>query len=139
MAELTNLVARRGVLKAQLTRLKHFVDTIPAEITDEIWAQIRVRQNKLDSLWQSFEKVQIDIDILSEDIEAQTAERTNFETGYFAVAARLQVLTDKSHNNRSSSGNVSVSSPQISDIRLPVIELPRFDGKFNTWVEFRAS
>lgn len=95
MAQLTNLVSRREVLKAQLTRLKHFVDDLPAKITDEIWARICVRQDKLDGLWQSFEKVQIDIDILSNDIE------TNFETNYFAVAARLQVQMERSRRSQS--------------------------------------
>lgn len=103
---------------------------------------------KAELLWSEFDVIQNKIEDL--DIsEVQQAERNEFEDTYHALVTKARKLsTSQSISGSITCNNVfSVSNAlpnvQVEQIamrpavKLPNIELPKFDGSYERWIPFR--
>lgn len=128
-AELKELSRKRGVIKAQLTRLESFIHGF----TNEKLSQIPTRLEKCGDWWNEFENIQFQIETL-DDSEDQLLERDSFENAYFDVVSRLKALL----NLATSSGRAQEVHPRTSntEVKLPVMEIPTFYGSYKEWLEF---
>ncbi|XP_046145702.1 uncharacterized protein LOC123989029 [Osmia bicornis bicornis] len=143
-AQLKPLVAERGIIKASLTRFKRFCKE---SATNSSLASCRKRLESRTELLKEFNAVQKKIELLVIDTELEAAhegERESFENIYFDVIGELEeyikgVETPRGEASRSpvSPAPSSVTDNAQGSIRLPVINLPTFDGKFSEWLEFR--
>jgi len=98
-------------------------------------------------LWEEFDAIQNRIEDI-QDSEAQIIERSHFEDNYFkliATARELQVSERALPNQIPQQAGQFL--PQAEDnsgqallrpsVKLPNIELPKFDGNYEHWIPFR--
>ncbi|XP_050543053.1 uncharacterized protein LOC126906529 [Daktulosphaira vitifoliae] len=139
MAELRNLIMRRGQLKSSLTRFEKFIRELSEG--DEI-DQLKLRRQKIEDIWSEFDQVQSAIEIESEE-ESQAIYRKEFEDVFFkSVAAADSFIQNKETpkvNKRvpqiieADEHNISLSKLPIN---LPPVTLPNFSGDYYEWSTF---
>ncbi|XP_059047967.1 uncharacterized protein LOC131843357, partial [Achroia grisella] len=99
----------------------------------------------MDLLYNDYDKIQGDIELLMEDSAEALADREAFQNQYFSLVSSAREVR-RQHSERRAS--VLVSSVQASDnndatqskhsvVKLPQISLPHFDGSYQHWLEFR--
>ncbi|KAA5634918.1 DUF1759 domain-containing protein, partial [Pseudomonas aeruginosa] len=86
-----------------------------------------------------FNKLQTEIETISEDEEKEYAEREQFETVYFTVTALAHSMLEPTSSSGQTSygGSGTISNEKKDFFRLPDINLPSFDGDLHHWLEFR--
>lgn len=144
MAEkVTILKKRRGSIKSSLTKFKNFLENYnPANGDIEV---LKIRLEKAKTLLDEFEKVHEEIEV-TENVDDE-ASRQLFEESYFEYVATAQSLLNQHCRNQASTSDINNSISQGTDIvsiparfelniKLPVITLPKFDGKFDEWISF---
>ncbi|KAI5640198.1 hypothetical protein NE865_07455 [Phthorimaea operculella] len=136
------LIARRGNVKGRLTIFANHLDSLSdASLTPAKVKELQLRLNKAENLFEQFDEVQSKLELLSENIESVTEERIEFENRYYYLVAEAQTLIDtyeKKEDNFSSAESAStVKHTFRKNIKLPPIQLPKFSGCYDTWLEFR--
>lgn len=141
MAELNQLIRKRGVIKAQLTRFATFI----GEFVDD-FSQLELRLEKCEQSWHEFNSIQGAIEELvpSEQFEIQTRERLDFEDHYFNIVSQAKKLLSQNFNtavafSRTGSDRGSLHTVQnglTNNVKLPRIELPTFSGSYEHWLAF---
>ncbi|XP_046748847.1 uncharacterized protein LOC124412775 [Diprion similis] len=143
MADLAQFKTNRKVIKGQLTRITRAI----TGFTDgDSLAEVEARVQKLRELWDKFDTAQTGIEQFEEP-DPQNDERASFETAYFkAVASAKQLLAPLSASQGSSQSRVSRTQLVQQDgqelvagssIKLPTLNLPKFDGHYAQWLPFR--
>lgn len=144
MTDIKILIKQRSQIKSQVTKFKNHVMAINVnELNDTVFANLECRFVKFDGLWEAFDKVQSDIELLKED--EPESERDHFEKNYFEMQAKAKcILNKKSKDNLNSpSTSSNNNSEQLNEndnncnIRLPVITLPTFKGSYEGWYNFK--
>ena len=132
------LIKRRAVAKASLTRMQIFIEAGDAKVND-----IKVRLDKLPSSLNNFESAQDELECLDET--DYTLDREEFENQYYHVEARFNELLHpvvdlprcQSPIGSVSDQGHSVHSNSNSHTRLPTTALPTFAGDTRSWLHFR--
>lgn len=153
---ITRLNKKRGVIKHKITSFLNYLNNVKVKLGDgekveENLKEISVRLEKFESVWEEYEKIQIDIDCLvtGEEIEEQYAVRSECYDNYIANIIFAKGLIEKYSTKTPSDRGANTSSGPIrsnaesasveSAIKLPIIELPKFNGNFNLWLEFKET
>ncbi|XP_053686410.1 uncharacterized protein LOC128735951 [Sabethes cyaneus] len=105
--------------------------------------QIPIRLEALDRIYTEFQDLQADIEKYddAEKLEEHMEERAVFESRFCSAKGFLLMKRSTDPNqstvlNTSLTANNQPASPSFH-LRLPKIELPRFDGDFSRWLSFR--
>ncbi|XP_055589846.1 uncharacterized protein LOC129742027 [Uranotaenia lowii] len=102
--------------------------------------EVPVRLENLGVLWADFGKTQAELEAADvEDptvIELQLKQRAQFETEYYRVKGFLLSVNKNSASPYSQSSQSSVHFPTSSQIRLPDVKLPVFNGTLENWLNF---
>lgn len=135
-SQVKELRKKRGVIKASLTRMKNFVEEFDPMV-DAI-SLLEFRQEELPRLNQKFDDIQTQLElIVIDDGEKEEEERNKFEFDYFSVRSQIQEIVNAKKNASSSCHNSSFNmSAGNSRARLPVINLPAFNGDIQDWESF---
>ncbi|XP_046392228.1 uncharacterized protein LOC124160418 [Ischnura elegans] len=120
MAEkIKELIIKRRHIKARVTRFKNFVERV--EIPDGIH-QLRLRLEKFKDIWQKFEDVQSEIELLNAGGEGEWEE---FEDAYFdAVSKAEQIIQSPTASKSKEKGH------DVAPVKLPQINLPANSAPF---------
>lgn len=102
---------------------------------------MQTRLDQFSSLFVDFEKVQNEIEDIIDDgnIDQQLQYRKDIENQYYGTLALAQSLVidfaplSTTDNTRSSVATES----ETFNVKLPQINLPKFDGNFLNWLVFR--
>jgi len=90
MGDITVLTARRGQIKAVLTRFQTYIRSAECNIT-----QVVPRRKKLEEAWYNFESVQSEIEDLDHANHTNHSEyREDFENLYFEIIAQAEQMTN---------------------------------------------
>ncbi|XP_045537974.1 uncharacterized protein LOC123721909 [Papilio machaon] len=98
-------------------------------------------QDKGSTVWTGEDKVEIEV--CSDKPEDEYEERSKFEERYYALMAQARNLLCRdgaADDGRSVAGSIckqAGESFQHNFIRLPKIDLPRFHGSYQCWLEYR--
>nr|CAH7742544.1 unnamed protein product [Callosobruchus chinensis] len=152
---LKTLIKKRGSVKFRLTHLKKYLDKIESDgtVLNELeLTQLQLKADRMPRLFDEFAEIQCQIECLSDKVE-QFEERVEFENAHDLSVARIKSLLgnldDSKKSVKSDASNESIVSGQSvrssiqsnnreqPNVRLPVIELPKFDGRSDKWLEFR--
>ncbi|KAF9797239.1 hypothetical protein SFRURICE_006221, partial [Spodoptera frugiperda] len=146
-AKLKELVKKRASCKAKLTLFSNYLNIVfsCSPLSDLQVTELETRLNKMDLVYNDYDKIQGDIELLMEDSTEALGDREAFQNQYFSLVSSAREVR-RQHSKRRAS--VSVSSVQASDIndvtqskhsvvKLPQITLPHFDGSYQHWLEFR--
>ncbi|XP_072392322.1 uncharacterized protein [Diabrotica undecimpunctata] len=136
----------RTSIKSSLTRFSNYFNTIKDLECDEIdLYELQQRLNKAETLLDDFNTAQSTIEAEDKNYDANcdahSREREKFENDYYKIIAATKKLTNSFMNTNKVDNNDSTSSSEssFSNIRLPQLSLPTFDGSFDQWLFFRDS
>ena len=148
-----NLKMQRGILKGKLTRFQTYLDKIKPNFNDpenppsqEVIVELQERFLNSNNLLSEFEEISSNILTEIKD-EPDLQYHAEFEDVFFSAISQAKVLlnqvgTDSCNSNKSISppGSVHSHSSRSSPtpcVRLPTINLPKFNGDIENWLEFR--
>jgi hypothetical protein len=136
------LIKRRAVAKASLTRMQNFIGAGDLKVNE-----IQVKFDELPSIFNKYDTAQDELELLDET--DHSGDRELFETQYYKVKVKFNELlhpvvnrpSSRHSSPRSSLSGHSNTSPRShassSQIKLPVIALPTFEGDICSWLQFR--
>src|SRR5207249_4524486 len=94
---------------------------------------LAVRLEQLPVIWNKFEKQQtaLEEECQEDELKKYTKDRVDFETKYFQTKAlyMTQVTSQPSHNE-------TKPHPTDAPVRLPTLDLPKFNGDYTGWISF---
>lgn len=144
--EIDNLIARRGVLKGQLTR---FWNSIKDFSSDGDTSQLKVKWLKVEECWEQFQSVQLEIENIRSPVDAEEAYRIEFEDLYFLAVAEYEKIMEPSQlfdevTNDSQNRLIGIAtertnsgvSNQGSIVKLAALNVSSFRGHYKSWSTF---
>ncbi|XP_059054462.1 uncharacterized protein LOC131848562 [Achroia grisella] len=140
MAEEKELIKKRGSFKGRLTAFINYLHTLtdePLSLSDA--RELQLRMGKIESLYEQYDQVQLRLECIVDNNEEQFKERSEFESQYFKAIAKAQGLQNvnvETMSNMGSDGGTRASNNHKL-VRLPTIQLPRFSGSYDDYLEFR--
>ena len=137
MADLNKLRFSRGLLKSKITRLHTYLTGIDLNnLNNTIISQLSLRLQNFESVLDEFNNIQSEIEFAIENEEPD--ERKEFESSYYDLISNIQTIISKFNSNSDNSIRTKMSDNQPpQQIRLPSINLPSFNGRYDQWLEFR--
>lgn len=140
MSDERELVKKRGSFKGRLTAFINYLDaSCGKQLTSCEVKELQLRMGKIESLYEQYDEVQLRLECMVEDVKAQFSERSEFESLYYKALSRSQELLCKYNNDdkESVSSDKCTRISQRKPVKLPTIQLPKFDGCYSNWLEFR--
>lgn len=142
MADEKELIRKRGSFKSQLTTFATYLDTLKeSSLTAAEANQLQLRMGKVETLYEQYDDVQIQLECRSENYNTHMADRVEFDSKYFTALARAKELYDDFNKKRedfeSCSNRGSRTSNNHNLVKLPAITLPKFNGLHQQWLCFR--
>lgn len=130
------LKMRLKSIATSLNLIKTFVDDYDEETQAD---EVPVRLESLIKLWQDYNTAQGELETLDEAaIDVHLKERTLLESTYYRVKgfllARNKIPTTPTQPQSTQFETQSLSS--ASQVRLPDVKLPAFDGKLENWLNY---
>lgn len=161
--ELKKLRRQRGSVKHKLTNFTNFLKPIrllydsKEMISDDTVQELKFRIKHVDSILSEYETVQGQIECICNDdvLEKEYDERDSFFNIFSANLATANAILAHYGNSQDDNANGSTSSMSSSEqltppalqiqnavqnvqgVRLPTINLPKFKGNFDSWLDFR--
>lgn len=146
--DLQTLKAVRASYKGKLTRLQKYIEKLQQETSITIINDIRVRMQELPNILRQFDEIQMEIETLDPENTVQNEqEREQFENKYFEIKAAMDAKisgpivstsnTSFAPDERFYSTRVSESTYKKPNVKLPQLELPKFDGDMRQWPAFK--
>ncbi|XP_049878912.1 uncharacterized protein LOC126375875 [Pectinophora gossypiella] len=138
-----DLVKKRGSFKGRLTGFINFCTELSKkELTSSDARELQLRLSKLQSLYDQYDEVQLQIECLVLEPEPQYTARTEFDSQYYrALADAEEMLSTFNKANEPPAPAGSDKSTHTSNrnqlVKLPTIQLPKFNGVYESWLEFR--
>jgi len=139
------LTNRRGQIKGSLTRFINYMNK-PENVTPENYPQMKLRSDKIALLWNLFDNVQSELEYLTEcDEPTSNAERNSFEESYFHAMAYVEnlsstIVPNQTLNASAASDNEDGTVTRRNlQVKLPQIDLPKFNGMYDKWMCFHDS
>ena len=132
---------KREQIKSQLSRFKIYLGN--QSDTNPDLNQIETRLSKIETLIAEFETVQLTIESLDETTAAEVHQNEHeaFENSYYDTITNAKRLLSVREAAEQTSGLLSShsdhSSHATTQIKLPTINLPSFDGSYTQWLFFR--
>lgn len=125
--DLDKLARKRGSVKAKLTVFEKFVDNLliayPNFLIDDqnLFLELEQRSERSQTFLDEFEDIQGQIDVLSDDFDAQLKEREKFEKSFYAVcssAKRFLMSSNSIQGSNQCSQSIGPSNNHASNISV---------------------
>ncbi|XP_061710770.1 uncharacterized protein LOC133520395 [Cydia pomonella] len=143
MVDEKDLIRKRGSYKGQLTLFTTYLGTVKESTLSQAEAsQLQMRIGKIEALYELYDDVQTQLECSSDNLDAHIAERDEFQNNYFSVLSRAQDMLNNFNKKRdefelcSNRGSQSGSGNRKL-VKLPTIQLPKFQGSYENWLGFR--
>lgn len=134
-------VIKRSSIKGQITKFKGYLDKVISkpQLSNIEITELNLKLAKFEALSTKFEDLQSEIEVLnSANLDDECDIRENFEhTFIMSIATAKNLLDNYSASRRHSAPNQCSFDPHESSIKLPQIQIAKFDGSFFRWLEFR--
>lgn len=155
LAVLQMLYKKRNIIKNKQESFKAHVESITDFLQNGDISQINIakitelelRFQRQMSVFQEYENIQESIECIMGP-EHEQDDRESFENEFYHLTSLCKNIISKYYSekvnppvvtNQNQTENVasSVKSDLNSSIKLPQIQLPRFSGSYDNWMEFR--
>lgn len=103
--------------------------------------QLNQRLDKCNELWDEFNKVQIEIEYI-DDSDEQIQESATFDNMLFELIGKakgfLVTVNQQIQNtlDTNNSVNSQINTNIVSNVKLPPLALPTFNGVYENWLQF---
>lgn len=138
MAEtLKVLIRKRAAIKSKLTNFSNYIQPLQEKaiqsFDEVIITELKQRLEIATSFINEFNDVQTEIEVIvdDDDLDEQFNQRQEFENKFYKIYAVAREILNK---NKTPVVNHEIN---LTDIKLPTINLPRFNGAFDQWITFR--
>jgi len=136
--EIKTRITRRGQIKAQITEFQTYVAGL---VGCDNLTQLRLRKEKIEQCWDEFNEIQNNLEALVDSTE-QRQYTDDFENAYFSVIAEDKLTAQNYEEKQSSAKTENISIPSQStvnalSIKMRLLEIPTFTGKFEEWSTFQ--
>ncbi|KAJ8972213.1 hypothetical protein NQ317_018687 [Molorchus minor] len=140
MAELKALTRKRAAVKARLTTFSTYLQQFTVIQDDE-----NSGLQAAEQLLPEFESIQTQIEALSDDdkLEEQFQQNRTIAQAKAIIATRNETIQSNDDNSSVASGSrrtaqsARADNSTLTGIKLPTIQLPKFDGNYETWLNYR--
>ncbi|KAJ8914829.1 hypothetical protein NQ315_014841 [Exocentrus adspersus] len=154
MSEQT-LIRKRASVKARLTGFEKFFKDFIVQIrdtesetpvSDTKLAEFELRFLRAEQLVSEFDSIQNEIESITEQPDENYIIRDEFEAKYHSIIAEARTEFKKLQKAQTpvlppatneGNENIHCHSNKNKDPELPIIELPKFNGKGEQWLEFK--
>lgn len=140
---LRELTTKRSSAKGQITKFRNYLNGIAlkGELSDIEVTELSLKLAKFEALSVKVDDLQNEIEVLNPDnIVAEVDERDNIEHELIiniATAKNLLEKITKQHERRRSGLDESCNFEHYDNgLRLPQIQIAKFDGSYFRWLEF---
>lgn len=144
------LIKKRGIIKAKFTLFEKYLKTLEGlnenAVERSVVIELEQRVEGAQQILSDFNELQTEIECIADDLDSHIISREEFENKFHPSFAKAKSFLEKFNTTNSDAQSVASSanhssghhaSPDILGVKLPEIKLPRFDGSYNTWLEFR--
>lgn len=138
---------KQSSFKLQIELFRSLLETEEINnIDDRKITELELRYERQINLLKEFEDIQLPIECLRENDEEQLEEREVFENEFYELISSCKKIINDYYsikNGNTLLPNVKGSASQINsnfdsqNIKLPQIQLPKFSGSYDNWLEFR--
>ncbi|XP_072389396.1 uncharacterized protein [Diabrotica undecimpunctata] len=144
-----NAKIKRTSIKGTLTRFSNYFNSVKELPATEInFRDLQLRLEKVEKLYDDFDNVQSIIEAADPNYTTNAStihdkERASFENPFFSITGLARELLAKLSTPpagqifQSSTPSTSEGNISQQNIRLPTINLPSFEGDYDTWLFFR--
>lgn len=141
---LKELLVKRASIKGQLTKFKNYLFTLSNEtqLLKSQLAELSLKVAKIDALSVKFDDIQSEIEVLNSDsISIEIDERDTIEQEIISNIVLAKSILE-SHVTRRDSCCTNHDESCHNDhqevgLKLPQIQIAKFDGAYFRWLEFR--
>jgi hypothetical protein len=89
----SNLVRKRGIIKARITRFSNHSDDVESSsevLSEKLHVELRLRLRTITSLYAEFDSLQTQIDemVSESELDSQLSQRDSFEDSYYNDQSR---------------------------------------------------
>lgn len=150
LSHLKSLLKKRSTIKKRITLFKTFLIDVQAKLNDAKENKTNVsRVTSIDletrfepyvRLFADFDKIQSEIEHLHDKEDQQIQYRAEFEESYYqslSLAKSLIIDCNLLGANDIAKAAAPTSDAGNFNVKLPQIHLPKFNGSYLTWLEFR--
>lgn len=151
-SEIKTLHYKRGHIKAQLTLFSKFLEQLDStKFTNYQANNLQQRLDRINPLFDEFLNIQLQLELIDPEKEKDANELELFQNAYFDLSARAtEIISEFNAEQLSNASNADqqelnsthssqISSRRVTNVKLPRIDLPTFDGTFTLWRQFSDS
>lgn len=139
MPDEKELIRKRGSFKARLTIFGNYLENLgPSSLTSSQASELKLRIGKVETLYDQYDEVQIQLECLVDDIDLQVKDRIEFESLYYKLLSKAQDALCSYEQDKSATCSEAGSARTNNNklVKLPTIQLPKFSGSYENWLEF---
>lgn len=135
--EVTRLKQKRKSLKSSLTRFSNYLASFDENSS---FLELNTRFQKIEFALDEFDLCQSQLEIILEESSDHETQREEFEAMYYSTVAKAKNIMNKNPELHVPSQNIPNFVPTLdplSNIKLPPLNLPSFNGNVSRWLQFR--
>nr|XP_053622181.1 uncharacterized protein LOC128681901 [Plodia interpunctella] len=145
------LIRKRGSIKGRLTKFKNSLDILLSlETMSEFEiSKLVMRLSKFEALFVDFDELQVQLESLCDDAQqaVELESRDIIEQEFYHCILTAQNLI-KANTDNNDAASITKTTPchhdsnchnHMPSLKLPVIQIPKFDGAYSKWLEFKET
>lgn len=125
------IAQKRSTLKTQITNLQNL---IAQNKIDSI--NMKLRLNRITDLFHGYEELHDELAIIDPGNE-RLNEFDEIQDRYYELASKIRTAEGSSIPQNETLNQTSIQIDKTRRIKLPVAELPKFDGKIENWLSYK--
>ncbi|CAG9136384.1 unnamed protein product [Plutella xylostella] len=135
------LIKKRSSIKGKLTRVFNFASQLDPKSTTPTHHEVRVRLEHMNSVLIQFEEIQDSIEESEQYSQEHEEERATFENRYYQTKALMESFLGGGGGGGTTTQPATTqhecTAQRKPQVKLPQLELPRFDGDVRQWPAFK--
>lgn len=143
--ELKELRIKRGSIKGRLTTFKNYIAKFDEQsrLSGTQLKELKTRLKRIEEMFDDYNLIQTCIEVkeckLDSVSDLNNEERRETEDTLFMVISQAQEIIEQNEKSNCDDSSSSKSGHDVipTNVKLPTIKLPNFDGDSNKWLEFR--
>lgn len=137
MPEDKELTRKRASYKGRLTFFSNYLNSLdPSTLSTSEVSELQLRLSRLEAMYEQYDEVQVSLKCNTDNMDSQLLERSEFESIYYKSISRAQEILANYKKTDQVNSDATLISSNHKFVKLPTIQLPKFNGSYTNWLEF---
>lgn len=137
MPEDKELTRKRASYKGRLTFFSNYLNSLdPSTLSTSEVSELQLRLSRLEAMYEQYDEVQVSLECNTDNMDSQLLERSEFESIYYKSISRAQEILANYKKTDQVNSDATLISSNHKFVKLPTIQLPKFNGSYTNWLEF---